>query len=100
MEEKGVVVSTADFVTRLADKGYTKKDSAIILADVLDVIYEAMRAGEEVRLFGFGSFGAIYTKPKKIRNIQTGKVDTVAPHKKVAFRPGLALKRAVEYGDR
>ena len=98
MSEKGIVL-TADFVTRLADKGYTKKDSAVILGDVLDVIYEAMRAGEEVRLTGFGVVGTVYTKPKKIRNIQTGKVETVAPHKKVAFRPGLALKRAAERED-
>lgn len=87
---------TADFITRLADKGYTKKDSAIILGDVLDIIYEAIRTGEEVRITGFGSFSTIDTMPKEIRNIQTGELETVASHKKVKFKPGLSLKRAAE----
>lgn len=96
MNSSNGVVTTADFITRLADKGYTKKDSAVILGDILDVIYEAVRDGEEVRLIGFGTFGTIETKPKKIMNIQTGKAETVAPHKKVKFKPGLSLKRAAE----
>ena len=100
MNKTEKVVMTADFVTRLADKGYTKKDSAVILHDVLEVIYDALRAGEEVRLVGSGSFDSIETKPKKIMNIQTGKQETVAPHKKVKFKPGLTLKRAAEgYSD-
>lgn len=90
------VLTTADFVTRLADKGYTKKDSTTILYDVLAVIYDAIRSDEEVHLIGFGAFSTIDTKPKKIRNVQTGKEETVAPHKKIKFKPGLTLKRAAE----
>ncbi len=88
------VITTADVVTRLADKGYTKKDSAVVIGDVLDVIYEAIARGEDVRLTGFGAFGVIDTKPKKIMNIHTGKTGMVESHKKVTFRPGEALKRA------
>lgn len=96
MKKSDKVLTTADFITRLADKGYTKKDSSTVLYDVLGVIYEAIRAGEEVHLVGFGAFSAIDTKPKKIMNIQTGKQETVAPHKKIKFKPGLTLKRAAE----
>ena len=87
-------ITTAGFITRLADKGYTKKDSALILNDVLDVIYEAMRAGEEVRLTGFGSFSVIDTKPKRIMNINTGKPELVESHKKVKFKAGDVLRRS------
>ena len=94
--ESEKIVTTADFITRLADMGYTKKDSSTVLYDVLKVIYNAISAGEEIRLIGFGSFSTIDTKPKKIRNVHTGKEETVATHKKIKFKPGLTLKRAAE----
>lgn len=91
MEKK---IGTADFVTRLADKGYTKKDSAVILADVLDVIYEAIKNGESVNLIGFGSFKIKKINAKDIINVNTGERYTVPPHNIVKFVPGLALKQA------
>lgn len=96
MKKTEKVLTTADFITRLADKGYTKKDSSTVLYDVLDVIYDAMRAGEEIHLIGFGAFSTVDTRPKKIKNIQTGREETVASHKKIKFKPGLTLKRAAE----
>lgn len=89
-------IMTADFITRLADKGYTKKDSAVIVADFLAVIYDAIEHGEEVRLIGFGAFSAKETKQKEFVDVTTGKKTISAPHKKVCFKPGEALKRAAE----
>jgi len=88
------VLTTADVVTRLADKGYTKKDSAVVLGDVLDVIYEAMSDGDEVRIIGFGSFSVIDAKAKRFVNVQTGELSSVPAHKKIKFKAGEALKRA------
>lgn len=96
MKEENKVITTADFITRLADKGYTKKDSAVILGDVLEVAYEAIQNGEEIHIIGFGSLSAFETKPKRVMNISTGKVEDVAPYMKIRFKPGLALKRAAE----
>ena len=90
------VVRTEEFITRLADKGYTKKDSAVVIADVLDVIYEAIANGEEVSLIRFGSFRPFETKPKRIMNVTTGKISMTRPHKKVRFVPGCGLLRAAE----
>lgn len=90
------VIRTSEFVTRIADKGYTKKDSAVILKDVLDVIYGAIKNGEEISLVGFGSFKAFETKPKRIRNINTGELDIAKAHMKVKFVPGITLIRAAE----
>lgn len=89
-------IGTADFITRLADKGYTKKDSAVIVADVLDVFYEAAKNGETVSLNGFGQMRVKRVKPKDIVNIQTGKRETVPAHNVIKFTPGLALKGAAE----
>ena len=90
----GKRIGTADFITRLADKGYTKKDSAIIISDVLDVIYEAIRKGETVSLIGFGNFQVRRMKDKEIINIQTGERGIVPAHNTVKFTPGLAMKAA------
>ena len=87
---------TADFIDRLADKGYTKKDSAVIIGDVLDVIYEAIENGEEVKLMGFGSFSVKKTKAKEYVDVHTGKRAKTAPHNKVSFKAGNALKRSAE----
>lgn len=92
-------LGTADVVTRLADKGYTKKDSAVIIGDVLDVIYEAMENGETVSMNGFGRFSVRRMQTKDIININTGKRETVAAHNVIKFTPGAALKAAAEKAD-
>ena len=92
-------IGTADFITRLADKGYTKKDSAIIVGDVLDVFYDAIRHGETVSLNGFGRMTVKFMKAKDIVNIQTGRRETVPAHNVVKFTPGLALKAAAEAAE-
>lgn len=89
-------VMTADFIDRLADKGYTKKDSAEILSDVLSIIYDAIEHGEEIRLMGFGTFCVKQTKPKEYVDVRTGKRSKTKPHNKVSFKAGIALKRSAE----
>ena len=89
-------VLTADFIERLADKGYTKKDSAVILGDVLDIIYDAIKHGEEVRLMGFGSFSEKRTNAKEYVDVHTGERAKTKPHNKVSFKAGNALKRLAE----
>ena len=92
-------IGTADFITRLADKGYTKKDSAVIVGDVLDVFYEAFRNGEDVSLTGFGKFSIKQVKPRRIYNISLKKYDIVPPYNTVKFTPWLALRKTVEALD-
>lgn len=84
------------FITRIADKGYTKKDSVVILGDILDTICEAVADGYEVNLSGFGSFCSIETKERRARNIHTGENMIVPAHRKIKFKPGAALRRAAE----
>ena len=89
-------VLTAEFITRLADKGYTKKDSAVILDDVLDIIYEAIERGEEVKLMGFGTFSTKKVGAKEYIDVTTGQRSLTKPHNKVCFKPGVTLKRYAE----
>lgn len=66
------------------------------MRDVLDVIYEAMSRGEEVKLMGFGSFSVKKTKERTHVNVNTGEHCVLPEHNKISFKPGEALKRAAE----
>ena len=52
--------------------GMTKKDSATAVSAVLDVIIEALAAGEDVKITGFGSFEVKTREARTGRNPKTG----------------------------
>lgn len=89
-------VLTADFIERLADRGYTKKDSAVILNDVIAIVYDAIEHGEEIRIMGFGSLSVKKAKAREYVNVHTGERARVESHNKISFKAGDALKRAAE----
>ncbi len=60
-----------------------------------EVVTEALKAGEEVRITGFGKFSVKERKARDGRNPQTGQKMKVAAQKVPAFSAGNALKEAV-----
>lgn len=74
-----------------------------IIEDFTDWVVGAVEAGHDVKLQGFGSF-EIKEKPKKLVTDPTTmklpkeqrKMMTTAGGKKVVFKPGSRLTRAVE----
>ena len=86
-------ITTAELITRLADKGYTKKDSTVIVNDLLDVIYEAIGNGEDVSIVGFGKFQIYNIPPHQVRSVNTGELVMTKPCRRVKFIPGSALLR-------
>jgi DNA-binding protein HU-beta len=59
------------------------------------VVAEALRAGEEVQITGFGKFSVKERKAREGRNPQTGQTMKIAAQKVPAFSAGNALKQAV-----
>ncbi|MBV8799526.1 MAG: HU family DNA-binding protein [Alphaproteobacteria bacterium] len=72
--------------------GVGKNEAAKAVDAVFDVIQEALRAGDEVRLTGFGVFAVSSRAGGKGRNPQTGEEITIKPSKQPRFRPGKQLK--------
>jgi DNA-binding protein HU-beta len=66
-----------------------------VLAASLKVIQETLKAGEEVRLPGFGVFYTRQQPAGKVKSIRTGKTVTVPARRVAAFRVGADLKKAV-----
>jgi nucleoid DNA-binding protein len=59
------------------------------------VVTEALKAGEDVRITGFGRFSVKERKAREGTNPQTGKKMKIAAQKVPAFSAGNALKEAV-----
>jgi DNA-binding protein HU-beta len=60
-----------------------------------EVVTEALKAGEEVQITGFGKFSVRERKAREGRNPQTGEKMKFAAQKVPAFSAGNALKEAV-----
>ena len=60
-----------------------------------DVVTEALKAGDEVQITGFGKFSVKERKAREGRNPQTGQKMKIAAQKVPAFSAGNALKQAV-----
>ena len=59
------------------------------------IIEATLKAGDEVRLTGFGVFVVAQRAGGKGRNPQTGAEITIKPSKQPRFRPGKQLKDAL-----
>lgn len=85
-----------DIIERVAKKGYTKKDSGIILDDIFATITEALVAGESVQIHGFGTFGVKECRAREVIDFQTKNRITVPSYNAPKFTPGNFLKRAIK----
>lgn len=87
-----------DFISKFAEKGYTKRDSGIILDDFIKTIEEALASGESVSFRGFGTFEVRDRAPRECLNPITKEHVVVPAYRGVHFTAGKTLKRAVQ-GD-
>jgi len=82
-----------DLIQKLAETtGLAKNDAMKAVEGVFSLIEQALKAGDEVRLTGFGVFAVAQRAGGKGRNPQTGEEITIKPSKQPRFRPGKQLK--------
>ncbi len=85
-----------DLIAAVAQQTELPKPAAMQAVDaVFSAIEASLRAGEEVRLTGFGSFAVASRKASKGRNPRTGEVIDNPASTSVRFKPGKGLKDAV-----
>lgn len=78
-----------------AKAGVTQREAARAVDAFCGAVREALAAGNEVRLVGFGTFLVRERAARKGRNIRTGEEITIPPRRVVAFRAGSNLTGAV-----
>ena len=85
-----------DLVERLAEEHELTKVFAREFVDsVFDMITAAAVKGEEVSLFGFGTFKVAGRGARKGRNPRTGEAVKIAASKSLKFKPARSLKASL-----
>jgi DNA-binding protein HU-beta len=94
--EKGAVLNKAELIERIAEEANVSKGEAQKhFAAFEQVVSEALKGGEEVRITGFGKFSVRERKAREGRNPQTGEKMKIAASKVPTFSAGNALKEAI-----
>ena len=76
--------------------GLSRNDASRAVETMLEIITSTLKRGDEVRLVGFGNFSVTRRKPSTGRNPRTGEPMEIKASSQPKFRPGKALKDAVQ----
>ena len=89
-------MNKSELINAIAEQGnLSKADAGLGLAALIKTIETTLKAGDAITLVGFGTF-AVKDRPERTgRNPQTGQEITIAAAKVPTFKPGKALKDAV-----
>jgi DNA-binding protein HU-beta len=89
-----------ELINAVASKtGSGKGDAERAIGALIEVISDALKKGESLSLTGFGSFEIRERAARTGRNPKTGEELAIAAAKVPTFKPGAALKAAVN-GDK
>lgn len=90
-------MNKAELINAAAEKaGLSKKDTEAVLNSIIEVISDALAEGDKVQLVGFGAFEVKDRAERTGRNPKTKEPIKIPASKVPVFKPGRALKDAVE----
>ncbi len=85
-----------DLVAKVADlTDLSKVDTSRLVDSIFDTIEQALTAGDEVRLVGFGTFSVAKRAASTGRNPRTGEPMQIPASLRPKFKAGKGLKDAV-----
>lgn len=79
-----------------ARTGESKSTCERVLKAFEAAVQQKLTTGGEVQLVGFGTFAVVHKAERVGRNPKTGEPLTIAASNAVKFKPGKALKDAVQ----
>ena len=92
-----MALTKADMAERLfVDVGLNKREAKEFVDACFEVVREALKNGEQVKLSGFGNFDLREKNQRPGRNPKTGEEIPISARRVVTFRPGQKLKVRVE----
>lgn len=96
IRERIIFMNKNELIASVAEKAdLTKVQAAEAVDAVLTSISGSLASGTDVRILGFGNFIVAQRKATTARNPQTGAPIDVPAAKVPRFKPGKALKEAV-----
>lgn len=94
---RGKQVNKSELINAVADRLNESKARVSETIDaVFDVMSGALANGDDVRLPNFGVFDVKHTNERVARNPRTREEVKIPPGKKARFKPGKALKEALD----
>ena len=92
-----MALTKAEMAEHLFEKlGINKRDAKDLVETFFEEVREALEAGEQVKLSGFGNFDLRQKSERPGRNPKTGEDIPIKARRVVTFRPGQKLKSRVE----
>jgi len=89
-------MTKAELVAAIADRtGLNKTQAKDALEAFISSVSHSLKAGDEVRLVGFGSFVPVKRPAGAARNPRTGETVARPASRSCKFRAGEALKNAL-----
>lgn len=88
-------MTKSDFIKLVAEKaGLTQKDAAAAVGAIIETITDTV-AKEPIQLIGFGTFSVAERAGREGFNPITKEKITIPASKTIKFKPGKALKDAI-----
>lgn len=90
-------LTKAEIANHLFDEvGLNKREAKEFVDAYFELIKDALEAGENVKLSGFGNFQLREKNQRPGRNPKTGEEIPITARRVVTFRPGQKLRARVE----
>jgi len=91
-------MTRSDIVAKLAERfsQLPQRDAELAVKTILDAMSEALAQGHRIELRGFGSFSITHRPPRMGRNPRTGEPVMISEKRVTHFKPGKALREAVD----
>ena len=87
----------ADLIEKVAkDAKINKAQAGRAVESVVDGVIESLKTEGTIVFSGLGTFKLKTTKPRTGRNPKTGETIQIPSRKKVSFKAGVSLKKAVQ----
>ena len=89
-------MNKTELIEHIADKSdISKAAAARALTSIIDAVKKTLKKGDTVTLVGFGTFSVIKRAARTGRNPRTGAALKIKAAKVPRFKPGKALKDAL-----
>jgi len=89
-------VTKKDLIGRIAlDARLTRAQASRALESLVEGIQSSLARGDRVTISGFGTFGVLHRKARRVRNPRNGNAMEIGAKRVARFAPGVVLKSAI-----